>query len=100
MAPNKGGLPVSGAGRRGEFRQAIVARTVAPGTASAWRYRLSRQAVVTKLRVRGAWRLAVSGSASEVRLLEFLELWLGTYPLSCGSGYGLSTWYSLSCGSE
>ncbi|QCD86920.1 hypothetical protein DEO72_LG3g1449 [Vigna unguiculata] len=41
-----------------------------------------------------------SGSALEVRLLEFLELWLGTYPLSCGSGWGLSTWYSLSCGSE
>jgi len=26
------------------------------------------------------------GDASKVGLLEFLELWLGTYPLSCGSG--------------
>ncbi|QCD99543.1 hypothetical protein DEO72_LG7g826 [Vigna unguiculata] len=60
MAPNKGGLQVSGAGRRGEFCQAIVARTVAPGTASAWRYGLSRQAVVTK--IEGSRRLAPGGT--------------------------------------
>ena len=29
------------------------------------------------------------GDASKVGLLMFLELWLGTYPLSCGAGYGL-----------
>ncbi|QCD94330.1 hypothetical protein DEO72_LG5g2413 [Vigna unguiculata] len=27
-----------------------------------------------------------SNGALKVGLLEFLELWLGTYPLSCGSG--------------
>jgi len=27
-----------------------------------------------------------SSGALKVGLLEFLELWLGTYPLSCGSG--------------
>jgi len=36
----------------------------------------------------------------KVGYLMFLELWLITYPLSCGLGYGLTTWHSLSCGSE
>jgi len=40
------------------------------------------------------------GDISKVGLLVFFELWLGMYPLSCGSGLGLSTWHSLSCGSE
>ena len=30
-----------------------------------------------------------SNDALRVRLLVFLELWLGTYPLSCGSGIGV-----------
>ncbi|QCD94708.1 hypothetical protein DEO72_LG5g2793 [Vigna unguiculata] len=29
---------------------------------------------------------SVSSDALRVRLLVFLELWLGTYPLSCGLG--------------
>ena len=29
---------------------------------------------------------SASSDALRVRLLVFLELWLGTYPLSCGSG--------------
>ena len=29
------------------------------------------------------------GDTSKVGLLVSLELWLGTYPLSCGAGYGL-----------
>jgi len=40
------------------------------------------------------------GDISKVDLLVFLELWLITYPLSCGLGWGLNTWRSLSCGSE
>jgi len=46
-----------------------------------------------------AWSTSF-GDVSEVGLLVLLELWLGMYPLSCGSGSGLSTWHSLSCGSE
>ncbi|QCD79454.1 hypothetical protein DEO72_LG1g3095 [Vigna unguiculata] len=68
----------------------------------AWRY-------TTPARRSGSWqRLAArvprqaiyTAAALRVRLLVFLELWLGTHPMSCGSGWGLSTWYSLSCGSE
>ncbi|QCD90192.1 hypothetical protein DEO72_LG4g1147 [Vigna unguiculata] len=74
-----------------EFRQAMAKKFVVSGTASAWRWKRFRQAVVAEFVIYGAlgaWRVfyKASGSALEVRLLEFLELWLGTYPLSCGSG--------------
>jgi len=48
-----------------------------------------RQAICTT----AAWNFGfviviykASSSALKVGLLVFLELWLGTYPLSCGSG--------------
>jgi len=98
-------------GSRGLVR--LVAEAVSPGgrccernlkALCAWRY-------VTPVRQSGSWqRLAArvprqaiytvaalsfdclsmiynaSSDALKVGLLVFLELWLGTYPLSCGSG--------------
>jgi len=50
---------------------------------SAKRYYRGRSCVFLALDVCG---LQGFGDNSKVGLLEFLELWLRTYPLSCGSG--------------
>jgi len=104
----------------------MATKFVTFGKVSAWRWKRSRQAVVTDLVIYGAlgaWRhvsparrsgscqrlaarvprqairtaaalnldcvcviYVASNGALKVGLMEFLELWLGTYPLSCGSG--------------
>ncbi|QCD83117.1 hypothetical protein DEO72_LG2g3460 [Vigna unguiculata] len=120
------GSGVSGAWRRGIFRQAneaitVTFRSVGPGrwrrnrravatrimcfeALSAWRYvtparrsgswqclavRVPRQAIYTVAALSFDYEFVIYSASSDalrVRLLVFLELWLGTYPLSCGSG--------------
>ncbi|QCD95885.1 hypothetical protein DEO72_LG6g582 [Vigna unguiculata] len=70
------------------LRWRLAVRVIPPGgTCSegnfvvlcAWRY-------ATPARRSGSWQRLASFGALKVGLLVFLELWLGTYPLSCGSG--------------
>jgi len=86
------------------FRQAVVGEFVIYGALGAWRHvsparrsgswqrlavRVPRQAIYTVAALSFDYEFviySVSRDALRVRLLVFLELWLGTYPLSCGSG--------------
>ena len=87
------------------FRQAVVADFVILLEAlGAWRYvsparrsggwqrlaaRVPRQAIYTTAALSFIYEIVIYSASSDalrVRLLVFLELWLGTYPLSCGSG--------------
>jgi len=59
------------------------------GSGSAWRYvSPARRFYCSSIGVVDSVGVIYEafGDASKVRLLVFLELWLGTYPLSCGSG--------------
>ncbi|QCD83101.1 hypothetical protein DEO72_LG2g3444 [Vigna unguiculata] len=91
----------SGAWRLDRLRQAAVTRTVAPGTASAWRCRLFRQAVVADfVNLR---RLAPGGTCPPPGGLEAVApsgvkpdsyTHLDVYKrqlLSCGSGWRMDT---------
>jgi len=69
MARIQWGSRLDGAWRLDRLRQAAATRTVAPGTASAWRCRLSRQAVIAdfvNLEALGAWRYLSPARRSEV----------------------------------
>jgi len=86
------------------FRKAVVAEFVIYGALGAWRHvsparrsgswqRLAvcvpRQAIYTAAALNCIYEIVIYSASSDalrVRLLVFLELWLGTYPLSCGSG--------------
>ena len=51
--------------------------------------RVPRQAIYTAAALSFVYEFVIYGASNDalrVRLLLFLELWLGTYPLSCGSG--------------
>jgi len=51
--------------------------------------RVPRQAIYTAATLGFDYEFVIYSASSDalrVRLLVFLELWLGTYPLSCGSG--------------
>ena len=51
--------------------------------------RVPRQATYTAAALSFNYEFVIYSASSDalrVRLLVFLELWLGTYPLSCGSG--------------
>jgi len=51
--------------------------------------RVPRQAIYTAAALSFVYEFVIYSAFSDalrVRLLVFLELWLGTYPLSCGSG--------------
>ncbi|QCD81843.1 hypothetical protein DEO72_LG2g2173 [Vigna unguiculata] len=91
IARGQWGSSAGGAWRKERSRQAVAAKTVNHWSTSAWRWGLPRRAVTAGFEgfeAFGAWRVfyKTSGGALKVRLLEFLELWLGTYLLSCGSG--------------
>jgi len=73
-------------------------------TLCAWRYatparrsgswqrlaaRVPRQAIYIAAALSFIYEIVIYSASSDtlrVRLLVFLEVWLGTYPLSCGSG--------------
>jgi len=51
--------------------------------------RVPRQAIYTAAALNFIYEIVIYSASSDalrVRLLVFLELWLGTYPLSCRSG--------------
>ncbi|QCD94684.1 hypothetical protein DEO72_LG5g2769 [Vigna unguiculata] len=78
MARTQWGSGLDGAWRLDRLRQAAATRTVAPGTASAWRCRLSRQAVVAdfvSLR-----RLAPGGTCPPPGGLEAGSAWRHVSP--------------------
>ncbi|QCE07016.1 hypothetical protein DEO72_LG9g2031 [Vigna unguiculata] len=91
----------------------LVVRVIPPGgtccevdfeALCAWRYattarrsgswqrlatRVPRQAIYTAAALNCTYEIVIyraSSDALRVKLLVFLELWLETYPLSCGSG--------------
>jgi len=86
------------------FRQAAVKDLVIYRALGAWRHvsparqsgswqhlavRVPRQAIYTAAALSFDYEFVIYSASSDalrVRLLVFLELWLGTYPLSCGSG--------------
>ena len=89
--------------RRKRFRQAAVTDLVIYGALGAWRHvspamrsgswqrlavRVPRQAIYTTAALSFDYEFVIYSESSDslrVRLLVFLELWLGTYPLSCAS---------------
>jgi len=89
--------------RHKKFHQAIVAAVVKTKALSAWRYvspakrsgsgsvwwyvSPARRFYCSSIGVLDSVSVIYKayGDASKVGLLMFLELWLGTYPLSCGS---------------
>ena len=96
---------VASAWRWERFRQAVVAdfvillealgawRHVSPARRSgSWQclaVRVPRQAIYTAAALSFDYEFVIYSAfngALKVRLLVFLELWLGTYPLSYGSG--------------
>jgi len=96
---------VASAWRCERFRQAVVAdfvillevlgawRHVSPARRSgSWQrlvVRVPRQVIYTAATLSFDYEFVIYSAFSDalrVRLLVFLELWLGTYPLSCGSG--------------
>jgi len=89
----------SGAGaawRKGRPRQAIAAETIThcvPRQAvwKLWRLavRVPRKAIYIAAALGFDYEIVIYSASSDalrVRLLVFLELWLGTYPMGCGSG--------------
>jgi len=93
-----------GAGRWRLNRQAVATRIMCLKALGAWRYatpakrsgcwqrlaaRVPRQAIYTAAALNFDCVFVIykaSSGALKVGLLVFLELWLGTYPLSCCSG--------------
>jgi len=85
-------------------RWAVATEVTCFDALDAWRYatparrsgswqrlaaRVPRQAIYTAAALSFPCEFviySVPSDALRVRLLVFLELWLGTYPLSCGSG--------------
>ena len=88
-----GVVPPGGTCSEGNFMALCSWRYATPARRSgSWQRlaaRVPRQAIYTTAALSFDYELVIYSASSDalrVGLLVFLELWLGTYPLSCGSG--------------